>query len=98
MPRPVVVRFGWMASGLLVFAAVAALAAEQLSDSQIRDRIVAESLASYPGNCPCPFNVDRAGRRCGARSAWSKQGGRTPICYATEVSDQQVRQYRQRPK
>jgi len=81
---------------LLVVGAVAALEVERLSDSQIRDRIVAESKASYPGNCPCPENLDRAGRRCGARSAWSKPGGRTPICYAKEVSEEQVRQFRER--
>lgn len=96
MPRPVVARLAWLAAGLLVVGAAAALEAERLSDSQIRDLIVAESKASYPGNCPCPENLDRAGRRCGARSAWSKPGGRTPICYAKEVSEEQVRQYRQR--
>jgi hypothetical protein len=69
-----------------------------LTDSQIRDRIVAEFLASYPGNCPCPYNTDRAERRCGARSAWSKPGGRSPICYANEVSGEQVRQFRLRPQ
>lgn len=82
--------------GLLAAGAFAAMEAERLSDSQIRDRIVAESKASYPGNCPCPEDLDRAGRRCGARSAWSKPGGRTPICYAKDVSEEQVRQYRQR--
>lgn len=96
MPRRVVARLAWLSVGLLAVGAAAALEAERLSDSQIRDLIVAESKASYPGNCPCPENLDRAGRRCGARSAWSKPGGRTPICYAKEVSEEQVRQYRQR--
>lgn len=35
------------------------------SDSLIAWRIIAESIARYPGNCPCPYNTDRAGRRCG---------------------------------
>ena len=96
MPRRVVARLAWLSVGLLAVGAAAALEAERLSDSQIRDLIVAESKTSYPGNCPCPENLDRAGRRCGARSAWSKPGGRTPICYAKEVSEEQVRQYRQR--
>src|SRR5687767_4147757 len=96
MHRPGFARPAWMAIGLLVLSAVAALPAEKLSDNQIRERIVAESLASYPGNCPCPYNVDRAGRSCGARSAWSKPGGRAPICYVREVSDEQVRRYRSR--
>ena len=95
MSRTMFVRSTSMAIGLLTIA-VAAVAAGRLSDSQIRDRIVAESLASYPGNCPCPYNTDRAGRKCGTRSAWSKPGGRAPICYAKEVSDEQVRQFRLR--
>jgi hypothetical protein len=65
-----------------------------LTDVQIRQRIIQQSMASYSGSCPCPFNVDRAGRQCGGRSAWSRAGGAGPICYANEISDEQVRQYR----
>lgn len=36
------------------------------SDSEIRKLMIRESLGSYSGNCPCPYNTDRAGRRCGA--------------------------------
>lgn len=72
----------------------AVLAADALTDAQIREQIVQESIQAYPGNCPCPFNSDRAGRRCGGRSAWSRAGGYSPICYTKEVSDDQVRQYR----
>ena len=68
-----------------------------LTDEQIRQRIIQESMASYSGSCPCPFNVDRAGRSCGGRSAGSKAGGASPICYANEISDEQVGQYRARP-
>lgn len=34
-----------------------------------RAAIIQQSLAAYPGNCPCPYNRDAAGRRCGKRSA-----------------------------
>jgi hypothetical protein len=85
------------ALGALVFSAfVAAIAHATLSDAQVRERIVQESLASYPGNCPCPYNTDRAGRSCGARSAWSKAGGYSPICYESEVTPDQVREWRAR--
>lgn len=67
-----------------------------LSDSQVRQRIVQDSLAAYPGNCPCPYNKDRAGRSCGGRSAWSRAGGYSPICYAREVTPEQVRDWRAR--
>ena len=34
--------------------------------------------------CDCPYDIDRAGRRCGRRSAYSKPGGRAPVCYVGE--------------
>jgi hypothetical protein len=68
--------------------------AEPLSDAQIRARIIERSLRDYPGNCPCPYNTDRAGRSCGKRSAWSRAGGLTPTCYPDEISDARVRDYR----
>jgi hypothetical protein len=80
---------------LVIFSLLAAKAFA-LSDAEVRERIVRESIAAYPGNCPCPYNVDRAGRACGSRSAWSKPGGASPICYANEVSDEQVRAWRAR--
>jgi hypothetical protein len=73
-----------------------AAAAYALTDAEVRAAIIQESLQGYPGNCPCPYNTDRAGRRCGGRSAWSKPGGYTPICFPDEVSDAQVRAWRAR--
>lgn len=66
------------------------------TDGQIRQLIVQASIRSYSGSCPCPYNTDRAGRRCGGRSAYSRPGGASPKCYASEVSDAQVRAYRER--
>jgi hypothetical protein len=68
--------------------------AADVSDEAIRDLIIRQSIATYPGNCPCPYNLDRAGRRCGARSAYSKPGGRAPLCYPGDVSDEMVAKYR----
>ncbi|MDX2216921.1 MAG: YARHG domain-containing protein [Oculatellaceae cyanobacterium bins.114] len=31
--------------------------------------------------CDCPYDVDAAGRQCGRRSAYSRPGGASPICY-----------------
>ncbi len=58
----------------------------------IRD-IIQESMQSYSGNCPCPENRDRAGRRCGGRSAWSRAGGARPICYAADVTEGMIERY-----
>ena len=65
-----------------------------MTDNRIRSLLIDQSLASYSGNCPCPYNVDRAGRRCGKRSAYSKPGGASPLCYASDVSPRMVDEYR----
>jgi hypothetical protein len=64
------------------------------SDDEIRRLIISESVAGYPGSCPCPWNADRAGRRCGARSAYSRPGGFSPKCYSSEITDDEVKRYR----
>ena len=61
-----------------------------LSDSRIRELLIRQSIAAYPGNCPCPYSVNRAGRRCGASSAYSKPGGRSPLCYPQDVTEQMI--------
>lgn len=60
---------------------------------QARNAIIRQSIASYAGSCPCPYNVDRGGRRCGKRSAWSRPGGASPICYDSDVSDGRLKTY-----
>jgi len=48
-------------------------------------RAIRDSIAAYSGSCPCPYSTDRAGRRCGARSAYSRPGGRAPLCFPSDV-------------
>lgn len=64
------------------------------SDDQIRQLIIEDSIASYPGVCACPFNAARNGSSCGRRSAWSKQGGYAPVCYKKEISKEMVDDWR----
>lgn len=64
------------------------------TDDQIRQLIIEDSIASYPGVCACPFNSARNGSSCGRRSAWSKQGGYAPVCYKKEVSREMVDEWR----
>jgi hypothetical protein len=33
----------------------------QLTDDQVKQRIIDDSIASYPGTCACPFNTARNG-------------------------------------
>lgn len=91
-------RFGLIAVVSIILSWPLGLSAEEQSptDDEIRRAIIAESIASYSGSCPCPYNVDRAGRRCGKRSAYSKPGGYEPLCYPEDVSDDMVEAYRNR--
>jgi hypothetical protein len=90
MTRP---RIGIIA---LALASVVASGAQQAAktDAEIRRAIIVESIANYRGNCPCPYNADRAGHRCGARSAYSRPGGASPICYERDVTQKMIDDYR----
>ncbi len=65
-----------------------------LSDAAVKQRMIRQSIASYPGNCPCPYNSARNGSSCGGRSAWSRAGGYAPLCYASDISKRDVAEYR----
>ena len=86
-------------AGKALVAAVAAFvlqAAGSPSNTEIKQAIIRESVADYPGPCPCPYNIMRNGKRCGRFSAYSKPGGREPICYESDVTDDMIRDYRRR--
>jgi hypothetical protein len=81
--------------GLAVAIAGLALApAAAQSDAQVKQQIIRQSIASYPGPCPCPYSVMRNGRSCGGRSAYSRPGGYAPICYPADVSEAEIRAWR----
>lgn len=69
---------------------------QKFTDNQIKELIIEESIASYPGVCACPFNRARNGSSCGRRSAWSKAGGYSPICYKDEVTQEMIEEWRER--
>lgn len=90
-------RGGRAAAIMLAVASIAVSgAALAQTDAQIRQRLIRESIASYPSSCPCPYSVDRGGRRCGGRSAYSRPGGYAPLCYPADVSAEDVRRARGR--
>ncbi|MBZ6386804.1 hypothetical protein [Pantoea piersonii] len=78
----------------LLWAGASDAKSTRQTDDQIRQLIIEDSIASYPGVCACPFNSARNGSSCGRRSAWSKQGGYAPICYKKEVSKEMVDEWR----
>jgi len=42
--------------------------------------------AAYIGTCDCPYDIKRNGSSCGATSAWSRPGGRSPQCYSSDAT------------
>ncbi|MEG5914869.1 hypothetical protein UXQ05_19775 [Enterobacter bugandensis] len=94
-------KFDKIVTGLLfaiLFFSVgnAVAKANALSDTQVKNEIIAESIADYPGVCACPFNQARNGSSCGRRSAWSKAGGYSPICYQNEVTAEMIKEWGER--
>ena len=69
----------------MLLAGLAAAPASAQSDAQIRQQIVRQSIAAYPGSCPCPYSRARNGSRCGGRSAYNRRGGYAPLCYPADV-------------
>ena len=69
-------------------------AATAQTDAAVKQAIIKQSIETYPGNCPCPYNTDRAGGRCGGRSAYNRAGGFTPFCYPEDISKADVQTYR----
>ncbi|MCS2164034.1 hypothetical protein [Scandinavium manionii] len=84
-----------LTGALFLIAGNALAKSNQLSDAQVKSKIIAESIAAYPGVCACPFNAARNGSSCGRRSAWSKAGGYSPICYKDEVTADMVKEWRE---
>ncbi len=70
--------------------------AQDLTDADIKNILIEQSIRSYSGACPCPYNVMRNGRRCGGNSAYSKPGGAEPLCYESDVTNEMVERYRER--
>jgi hypothetical protein len=66
----------------------------RLTDAQVRGILIRRSIASYPGPCPCPYNVARNGSQCGSRSAWSRPGGYEPLCFDNDVKASMIEEFR----
>ena len=58
-----------------------------VSEAKSPEEIIKESIANYPGKCPCPYSIMSNGKECGKRSAYSKPGGYEPLCYVSDITD-----------
>lgn len=62
--------------------------APQLTDEEIRQKILAASLANYDGPCPCPYS----GLNCKGRSAYDMR--REPLCFISDVTPEMIARFR----
>jgi hypothetical protein len=71
-----------------------AFANNALSEADIREKIVKDSVASYQGICPCPYSTHPDGTQCGYRSAFLKRSSNEVICYEINVTLKMIKEYR----
>jgi len=97
-------RLTWIAVCLLILLTLAlGFATAQTTkapktNTEIRQEIIKQSIASYKGSCPCPYSADGTGRMCGWWSAYSKPGGASPLCFQKDVTPKMVIDYRKRTR
>lgn len=70
-----------------------------LTAAAIAALIITASRNSYYATgrpCACPDDRMRNGRRCGSRSAYSRPGGASPLCFPSDVTSEMIDEYRKR--
>ena len=67
-----------------------------MTDEEIIQTIIYQSIASYPGTCACPYNRASNGSRCGKRSAYSRSGGYNTVCFKRDVTREMINDFRGR--
>ncbi len=65
-----------------------------VTDAEIKQKIIDESIQNYPGPCACPYNITKKGNLCGGRSAYSRSGGQKPLCYPKDVTSEMIEIYK----
>jgi len=58
-------------------------------NKQLIDTVIQKSIGDYKlnhGPCPCPYNINRANRKCGKSSAYIRAGGQAPKCFPKDVT------------
>jgi hypothetical protein len=80
-------------------SSIAKQTTEVLTAAAIAALIIEASRKAYHATgrpCACPDDRMRNGRSCGRRSAYSRPGGASPLCYTNDVSEAMIKSYRAR--
>lgn len=78
---------------LFLITSVSSFADSKADLEKAKKQMIQQSINSYSGSCPCPYNVTRNGSSCGRRSAYSRPGGAAPLCYPYDISDQEAKEF-----
>lgn len=81
---------------LFLLIPLGSFASSKTDIERAKKQMIQQSIASYSGSCPCPYNTARNGSNCGRRSAYSKPGGASPLCYPQDISDQEAMDFLRR--
>lgn len=81
---------------LIMSSSLILSAATKVEIDEIKNQMIQNSISSYSGPCPCPYNVMKNGRKCGGRSAYSRPGGSAPLCYLSDISDREAEKFLKR--
>lgn len=84
-----------LAAAFVFVSDMAIAKSNQLTDDQVKQRIIDDSIASYP--VPALAHSIRHGTEAHAAAAAprSKAGGYSPVCYKKEVTKDMVKEWRQ---
>jgi len=98
MSRQVLASIGVVLFSLLIasISIAGSVKKKPLTDDEVAQILIDQSIASYPQQCACPYSSMKNGRSCGGRSAYSRPGGYSPLCYRTDVTTEQIQKYRLR--
>lgn len=75
------------------FLPTTALSAEQLTNDEMREIMVEETLNTYT-ECPCPYSPDGIGGICGTHSLYYEPGRNQIYCYYSDISNREIYFYR----
>lgn len=71
---------------------------ENSEHSAVKKRMLLEHQAQYQGSCPCPQSFGKNRVRCGDDSVYTKNDGKSPLCYESDITDEMLAEYMKRSK